>query len=250
MKIAMDKLVAGGIAAVIAALTVTAVVSVDRPAQAATAQAQAQALVTLPAPTGTADLRQTGIRRAQVVFAGGCFWGVQGVFQHINGVDSAVSGYIGGSAADASYPRVGSGGTGHAEAVQVTYDPAKVSYGQLLQVFFSVAHDPTQLNRQGPDRGTQYRSAVYADDAAQRDATQAYIAQLQRARAFPAPVVTQVAGGKRFYPAEGYHQNYLTLHPESLYIRINDLPKVEALKRQYPALYREKPRLVSTLSAR
>jgi peptide-methionine (S)-S-oxide reductase len=248
MKIAMDKLVAGSIAAVIAAMTITAVVSLDRPAQAATAQAQA--LVTLPAPTGTADFKPPGIKRAQVVFAGGCFWGVQGVFQHINGVDNAVSGYIGGSAGDASYTRVGSGGTGHAEAVQVTYDPSKVSYGQLMQVFFSVAHDPTQLNRQGPDRGTQYRSAVFADDAGQRDATQAYIAQLQRAKAFRAPVVTTVGGGKRFYPAEGYHQNYLTLHPESMYIRINDLPKVEALKRQYPALYRDKPRLVSTLSAR
>lgn len=248
MKIAMDKLVAGSIAAVIAAMTITAVVSLDRPAQAATSQAQA--LVTLPAPTGTADFKPPGIKRAQVVFAGGCFWGVQGVFQHINGVDNAVSGYIGGSAGDASYTRVGSGGTGHAEAVQVTYDPSKVSYGQLMQVFFSVAHDPTQLNRQGPDRGTQYRSAVFADDAGQRDATQAYIAQLQRAKAFAGPVVTTVEGGKRFYPAEGYHQNYLTLHPESLYIRINDLRKVEALKRQYPALYREKPRLVSTLSAR
>lgn len=246
MKIAMDKLVAGGIAAVIAALTVTAVLGLDRPAQAA----QAQALVTLPAPSGSADLKQPGSHRAQVVFAGGCFWGVQGVFQHINGVDNAVSGYIGGSSADANYPRVGGGNTGHAEAVQVTYDPAKVSYGQLMQVFFSVVHDPTQLNRQGPDRGTQYRSAVYADDPAQQAATRAYIDQLQRAKAYPTPVVTQVAGGKRFFAAEGYHQNYLTLHPESLYIRINDAPKVEALKQQYPALYREKPRLVATLSAR
>ncbi|MCF7749350.1 peptide-methionine (S)-S-oxide reductase MsrA [Bacillus subtilis subsp. subtilis] len=248
MNITMDKLVAGSIAAVIAALTVTAVVSLDRPAHAATSQASA--LVTLPAPSAGADFKQPGIHRAQVVFAGGCFWGVQGVFQHINGVSNAVSGYIGGSAADATYTRVGSGSTGHAEAVQVTYDPSQVSYGQLMQVFFSVAHDPTQRNRQGPDRGTQYRSAVYADDAGQRDATQAYIAQLQRAKAFNAPVVTQVDGGKRFYPAEGYHQNYLTLHPESLYIRINDLPKVDALKRQYPSLYRDKPRLVSTLSVR
>ncbi|MCC7634116.1 peptide-methionine (S)-S-oxide reductase MsrA [Stenotrophomonas rhizophila] len=244
MKIAMDKLAAGGIAALIAAVMVTAVISLDRPAHAASAP------VAVPAPSGSAEFRQPGVRRAQVVFAGGCFWGVQGVFQHMTGVDNAVSGYIGGSAADASYPRVGSGSTGHAEAVQVTYDPAQVSYAQLMQVFFSVVHDPTQLNRQGPDRGPQYRSAVYTDDAAQRDATKAYIAQLQRARAYAAPVVTQVDGGKRFYPAEGYHQNYLTLHPESLYIRINDLPKVEALKRQYPALYRDKPRLVSTLSAR
>lgn len=246
MKIAMDKLIAGSIAAVIAALTVTAVLSLDGPVHAA----PAQALVTVPAPGGSADFKQPGSTRAQVVFAGGCFWGVQGVFQHINGVDNAVSGYIGGSSADASYPRVGSGGTGHAEAVQVTYDPSKVSYGQLMQVFFSVVHDPTLLNRQGPDRGTQYRSAVYADDAKQREATRAYIDQLQRAKAYAAPVVTQVDGGKRFYPAEGYHQNYLTLHPESQYIQINDAPKVAALKQQYPALYREKPRLVSTLSAR
>lgn len=241
MKLGMDKLVAGGIAAVIAALTVTAAVGLlDRPVHAAESQ------VVLPAPTGAADPRQPGVKRAQVVFAGGCFWGVQGVFQHIKGVDNAVSGYIGGSAADASYPRVGSGRTGHAEAVQVTYDPTQVSYGQLMQVFFSVAHDPTQLNRQGPDRGTQYRSAVFADDAVQREATQAYIAQLQQARAYAAPVVTRIEGGKRFFAAEGYHQNYLTLHPESLYIRVNDLPKVAALKQQYPALYREKPRLVST----
>jgi len=247
MKIAIDKFVAGGIAVAIAALTVNVVVGLDRPAHAAAAATT----VAVPAPTGTADLRQPGVKRAQVVFAGGCFWGVQGVFQHIKGVDNALSGYIGGSAANATYPRVGSGGTGHAEAVQVTYDPAQVSYGQLMQVFFSVAHDPTQLNRQGPDRGTQYRSAVYADDAAQRDATRAYIAQLQQAKAYAAPVVTQVEGGKPFFAAEGYHQNYLTLHPESLYIRINDLPKVVALKQQFPALYSEQPRLVSTtISAR
>ena len=245
MRLSVDKLVAGGIAAVIATLTITAVLNLDRPAYAA----GAEKVVAVPAPSGAADLKLPG-KRAQVVFAGGCFWGVQGVFQHIKGVDNAVSGYIGGSPADANYARVSGGGTGHAEAVQVTYDPSQVSYGQLMQVFFSVVHDPTQLNRQGPDRGTQYRSAVYADDAAQRDATKAYIAQLQQARAYAAPVVTTVDGGKPFQAAEGYHQNYLTLHPESLYIRINDLPKVEALKQMYPALYREKPRLVSTLTVR
>lgn len=244
MKLAMDKLVAGGIAALIAALLVIGVVSLDRPVHASSAT------VSVPVPNGAADLQQPGIKRAQVVFAGGCFWGVQGVFQHIKGVDSAVSGYIGGSAANASYARVGSGSTGHAEAVQVTYDPTQVSYGQLMQVFFSVVHDPTQLNRQGPDHGTQYRSAVYANTAEQRDATRAYIAQLQRSGAFKTPVVTQVDGGKTFYAAEGYHQNYLTLHPESLYIRINDLPKVEALKQRYPALYRDTPRLLTTLSVR
>ncbi|HDS0925165.1 TPA: peptide-methionine (S)-S-oxide reductase MsrA [Stenotrophomonas maltophilia] len=245
MRVSFDKLVAGGIAAAIAALTISAVVSLDRPAHAAAAEA----VVAVPAPAGAADPKLPG-KRAQVVFAGGCFWGVQGVFQHIKGVDNAVSGYIGGRPADANYSRVSGGGTGHAEAVQVTYDPSQVSYGQLMQVFFSVAHDPTQLNRQGPDRGTQYRSAVFADDAAQRDATRAYIAQLQKARAYAAPVVTTVDGGKPFVAAEGYHQNYLTLHPESLYIRINDQPKVAALQRMYPQLYREKPRLVSTLSAR
>ncbi len=245
MKIRMEKLVAGGVALAIAALTVTAVVSLDRPVMAAPASQ-----VQIPAPAGRAALTQPGVSRAQVVFAGGCFWGVQGVFQHMKGVENAVSGYIGGSAADAVYERVGTGQTGHAEAVQVTYDPSQVSYAQLMQVFFSVAHDPTQLNRQGPDRGTQYRSAVYADDPAQRTATQAYIAQLDQAKVFPAKVVTQVEGGKPFHRAEGYHQNYLTLHPESLYIRINDLPKVQDLQRRYPALYREKPRLVATLAAR
>lgn len=244
MKIATDKLVAGGIAAMVAGLLMVAVFSLDRSAQAAPVS------VKLPAPTGAADLHQAGVKQARVVFAGGCFWGVQGVFQHITGVDNAVSGYIGGSAADATYTKVSSGGSGHAEAVQVSYDPSQVSYGQLMQVFFSVVHDPTELNRQGPDHGSQYRSAIYADDAAQRDAARAYIAQLQRSAVFTAPLVTQVDGGKVFHAAEGYHQNYLTLHPEAAYIRINDLPKVAALKQQYPALYRERPRLVMTLSAR
>jgi peptide-methionine (S)-S-oxide reductase len=244
MKIAMDKLVAGGIAVAVAGLLMLAVFSMDRPAMAASAP------ITVPAPTGAADLHQAGVKQARVVFAGGCFWGVQGVFQHIKGVDNAVSGYIGGTAADATYARVSSGGSGHAEAVQVSYDPSQVSYGQLLQVFFSVVHDPTQLNRQGPDHGSQYRSAIYADDAAQRDAARAYIAQLQRSAVFVAPVVTRIEGGKVFHAAEGYHQNYLTLNPESAYIRINDLPKVAALKQQYPTLYRERPRLVMSLSAR
>lgn len=244
MKIATDKLVAGSIAVAVAGLLMLAVFSMDRPAMAA------QAAIRVPAPTGAADLHQAGVKQARVVFAGGCFWGVQGVFQHIKGVDNAVSGYIGGSAADATYARVSSGGSGHAEAVQVSYDPSQVSYGQLLQVFFSVVHDPTQLNRQGPDHGSQYRSAIYADDAAQRDAARAYVAQLQRSAVFNAPVVTRIEGGKVFHAAEGYHQNYLTLNPESAYIRINDLPKVAALKQQYPTLYRERPRLVMSLSAR
>ncbi len=244
MKPAMEKLVAGGIAVLVAGLLVSGVLSLDRPVLAASA------VVDVPAPVGIADLRQPGVRHARVVFAGGCFWGVQGVFQHVKGVESAVSGYIGGSAADAGYARVGTGTTGHAEAVQVTYDPAQVGYAQLLQVFFSVVHDPTQRDRQGPDRGSQYRSAVYADDAAQRAATLDYIDQLQRSGVFAAPVVTRVDGGRRFYAAEDYHQNYLALHPDAPYIRINDLPKVQALKRLYPTLYRERPRLVATLSVR
>jgi len=244
MTMSMEKWVAGGIAALVAGLLVLAGSGLGRPVHAAPAS------VDVPVPTGAADLRQPGVHRAQVVFAGGCFWGVQGVFQHVKGVDSAVSGYIGGSAADARYPRVSSGGTGHAEAVQVTYDPSRVSLAQLLQVFFSVVHDPTQRDRQGPDRGSQYRSAVHADDAAQRAATLAYIDQLQRSGVFAAPVVTRVEGGRRFYPAEDYHQNYLVLHPDAAYIRFYDLPKIEALKRQYPALYRDAPRLVMPVSVR
>lgn len=244
MTMRMEKWVAGGIAALVAGLLVLAASGLGRPVHAAPAS------VDVPVPTGAADLRQPGVHRAQVVFAGGCFWGVQGVFQHVRGVDSAVSGYIGGSAADARYPRVSGGGTGHAEAVQVTYDPSRVSLAQLLQVFFSVVHDPTQRDRQGPDRGSQYRSAVYADDAAQRAATLAYIDQLQRSGVFAAPVVTRVEGGRRFYPAEDYHQNYLALHPDAAYIRFYDLPKVEALQQRYPALYRDAPRLVMPVSVR
>ena len=244
MKIATEKWVAGGIAMAVAGLLMAMALGMGRPVQAAPAK------VPVPAAAGAADLHQSGMRHARVVFAGGCFWGVQGVFQHVKGVQSAVSGYIGGSAADAHYARVSSGTTGHAEAVQVTYDPAQVSYAQLMQVFFSVVHDPTQLNRQGPDHGSQYRSAIYADDAGMRAASLAYIAQLQRSGVFPAPLATRVDGGKAFYVAEGYHQNYLALHPDALYVRINDLPKVEALRQQYPALYRQTPQLMMTVSVR
>ena len=246
MKPSWEKLVAGSIALAVAVLLLSWVLHVGAPAHAAPMPAP----VALPAPTGAADLRQPGVRRAQVVFAGGCFWGVQGVFQHVKGVDSAVSGYIGGSAADASYARVSRGTTGHAEAVQVTYDPAQVSYGQLMQVFFAVVHDPTQRDRQGADRGSQYRSAIYADAAVQRDAARAYLAQLGRSGVFSMPLVTQVDGGKPFHAAEGYHQNYVALHPQSLYVRINDLPRVVALRQQFPMLYREAPRLVMTLAVR
>ncbi|PQV55042.1 peptide-methionine (S)-S-oxide reductase MsrA [Paraburkholderia sp. BL21I4N1] len=178
------------------------------------------------------------------VFAGGCFWGVQGVFQHVRGVTRAVSGYSGGQRDTAQYETVSGGETGHAESVQVTFDPSKVTYGQLLQVYFSVIQDPTQLNRQGPDSGTQYRSAVFPLNDTQRRVAQSYIAQLDKAHVYPAPIVTRAEAFKGFYPAEFYHQNYLTLHPNSAYIALNDMPKVANLKRLFPNLYRDKAVLV------
>lgn len=181
------------------------------------------------------------------VFAGGCFWGVQGVYQHVIGVENAVSGYTGGAANTAEYEQVSSGDTGHAESVQVTYDPTKVTYGKLLQVFFSVAHNPTELNRQGPDRGTQYRSAIFPQNAEQEKIAQAYIAQLDGSKVFSAPIVTKIEDHKIFFPAEGYHQNYLTLNPTAPYIAINDLPKVQSLKELVPAVYRADPVLVGKL---
>jgi peptide-methionine (S)-S-oxide reductase len=179
------------------------------------------------------------------VLAGGCFWGVQGVFQHVDGVTAAVSGYAGGAADTAHYDMTSSGTTGHAESVQITFDPHKISYGRLLQIYFSVAHDPTELDRQGPDTGTQYRSAIFPQNAEQARIAAAYIAQLNAAKAFPAPVVTTVESGKTFYPAEAYHQDYLTLHPHQPYIAINDIPKVEALQRLFPDRYRATPVLVA-----
>jgi peptide-methionine (S)-S-oxide reductase len=174
-----------------------------------------------------------------VVFAGGCFWGVQAVFQHVKGVVTATSGYSGGTAADPDYERVSTGRTGHAEAVRVVYDPSAVSYQQLLTVFFSVAHDPTELNRQGPDVGTQYRSALFYTKEAQRQATQAFIAQLQASGAVKRKVVTEVAPLRAFTVAEAYHQDYATLHPDQPYIVYNDAPKIAALRRQYPQLWRD-----------
>jgi peptide-methionine (S)-S-oxide reductase len=175
------------------------------------------------------------------VLAGGCFWGVQGVFQHVRGVTKAVSGYSGGQRDTAQYETVSGGDTGHAETVQITFDPTKVTYGQLLQVYFSVVQDPTQLNRQGPDSGTQYRSAIFPLNDAQQRVAQSYIAQLDKARVFPAAIVTRTEPFKGFYPAESYHQNYLTLHPNSAYIVWNDMPKIANLKRLFPNLYRDKP---------
>ncbi|MEO8336385.1 MAG: peptide-methionine (S)-S-oxide reductase MsrA [bacterium] len=175
-----------------------------------------------------------------VVFGGGCFWGVQAVFQHVNGVVSATSGYAGGSVAKPSYEQVSTGTTGHAEVVRVVYDPSKVAYSKLLDVFFTVTHDPTQLNRQGPDHGTQYRSAVFFKTDAQKTATQSYVAQLAKSGTYKGAIVTQVAPLGAFYVAEGYHQDYATIHPDEPYIKYNDAPKVAALKAQYAALWTDK----------
>jgi len=173
------------------------------------------------------------------VFAGGCFWGVDAVFKHVKGVTRVVSGYAGGAAGTADYEQVSSGSTGHAESVEVTFDPSQVTYEQLLQIFFTVAHDPTQLNRQGPDVGTQYRSAVFYTSEQQKAAAQAFMARLTRDRVFSRPIVTEVTKLDRFYRAEAYHQNYLALHPTQPYIVYNDLPKLAELKEKFPAMYRE-----------
>ena len=194
--------------------------------------------VILPAPISDISLSSNRNDEA-IVFAGGCFWGIQAVFEHVRGVKSAVAGYAGGTMVSPSYEDVSSGTTGHAESVRVVFDPSQVSLSKLLQVFFSVAHDPTQKNRQGPDVGTQYRSAVLYTSAEQRTATESYIKQLTDAKAFARPIVTEVGPLKAFYPAESYHQHYATLHPDSPYIATYDLPKVAALKEQFPTLYRE-----------
>jgi peptide-methionine (S)-S-oxide reductase len=200
-------------------------------------RARAGGAVALPAPA--VDMaRDAKPGKQTVVFAGGCFWGVQAVFQHVKGVADATSGYAGGAADTAKYDLVSTGDTGHAESVRVTFDPAQVSFGQLLRVFFSVAHDPTELNRQGPDTGTQYRSALFFTDPAQKRVADAYVAQLDRARSFHGRIVTEVAPLKAFYPAEAYHQNYATNHPNNPYIVINDAPKVEHLRQMFPELYR------------
>src|SRR5215510_4295596 len=174
------------------------------------------------------------------VFAGGCFWGVEAIFEHVKGVKKATSGYSGGTSATAQYDIVSTGKTGHAESVQVVYDPAQVTYGQLLQIFFSVAHDPTQLNRQGPDVGPQYRSAIFYASPEQQKIAQAYIEQLNKARVFSKRIVTEVVPLDVFYPAEAYHQDYAAHHPTDLYIVINDAPKVERLRQQFPQLYRQR----------
>jgi peptide-methionine (S)-S-oxide reductase len=191
-----------------------------------------------PLPAPAVDIPAASVQGPQTaVFAGGCFWGVEAVFRHVKGVSKAVSGYAGGSFKTADYERVSTGSTGHAESVEVTYDPAQVSYGELLRIFFSVAHDPTQLNRQGPDYGTQYRSAIFFVNDDQKRVAQAYIAQLGQARAYSSPIVTQLVALPAFYPAEAYHQNYLALHPTQPYIVMHDLPKLAQLKQQFPERY-------------
>ena len=192
--------------------------------------------VSIPNPALNASLATNKGERTAVL-AGGCFWGIQAVFQHVKGVISATSGYSGGSGQSAQYQVVSTGETGHAESVKITYDPSKITYGQLLRIFFSVAHDPTQLNRQGPDEGTQYRSSIFYDGDEQKRIAEAYIAQLEKAKVFPRPIATQVVALKAFYPAEAYHQDYAARHPDSIYIVYNDAPKVVHLREQFPELY-------------
>jgi peptide-methionine (S)-S-oxide reductase len=204
--------------------------------------AAAEEAIVIPAPA--VDV-QPGPRSTEVaVLAGGCFWGVQGVFQHVDGVTRAVSGYAGGEADKANYEMVGQGTTGHAESVEITFDPSKISYGKILQIYFSVAHDPTQFNYQGPDIGPQYRSAIFPTSEEQARVAKAYIAQLDMAHVYGDTIVTTIEPSRTFYPAEDYHQDFLTLNPTYPYIVINDLPKVENLKRIFPELYREQPVLV------
>ena len=190
-------------------------------------------------PAPAMDRKLTPHRSSETaVFAGGCFWGVQGVFQHVKGVKSATSGYAGGAVENPYYELVSNGSTGHAESVQVSFDPSQITYGRLLMIFFSVAHDPTQKNRQGPDIGTQYRSAIFYANAEQKEIAEAYIAQINEAKVYDSAIATQVAPSGSFYRAEDYHQDYLAKHPDSAYIQFNDLPKIERLKQKYPELYR------------
>src|SRR3984893_1470776 len=202
---------------------------------------------TIPAPAvdEQAEPGAQAVTSEIAVLAGGCFWGVQGVFQHVNGVTSAVSGYAGGEQKTAHYEVVGSGRTGHAESVRITFDPRTISYGRILQIYFSVAHDPTQLNRQGPDVGTQYRSAIFPASTEQARVAKAYIAQLNQARVYNAAIVTKIEPDREFYAAEDYHQDYLTRYPSQPYIVHNDLPKIEDLKRLFPEVYRTDPVLVA-----
>ena len=200
-------------------------------------------------PPPAIDLPPTGSGAQTAVFAGGCFWGVQGVFQHVKGVTKAVSGYAGGTVPDPGYEQVSSGRTGHAESVRVTFDPSRVSYGKLLQIFFSVALDPTQVDRQGPDWGTQYRSELFVADKGQERVARAYLAQLGAAHVFAKPIATRIDPAGPFYPAEGYHQDYLTLHPNNPYIAANDIPKVRSLERLFPENWQPTPMTVGPLAS-
>ncbi len=200
----------------------------------------AESGVVIPAPT-LVDSGPAGAGPQSIVLAGGCFWGVQAVFQHTKGVTSAVSGYAGGEKQAAHYEMVGGGRTGHAESVAVTFDPQQISYGKILQIYFSVAHNPTELNRQGPDVGTQYRSAIFYANDEQKKIAYAYIAELDKAHIYPRPIVTQLEVLRGFYPAEDYHQDFAVLHPSYPYIVFNDLPKVDNLKKLFATAYREMP---------
>jgi peptide-methionine (S)-S-oxide reductase len=204
-----------------------------------------EAAVKIPAPKDDVALASQS-SGATAILAGGCFWGMQGVFEHVKGVKQVLSGYSGGTVVNPGYEEVSSGTTGHAESIQIKYDPSQVTYGTLLQVYFSVAHNPTELNRQGPDEGTQYRSAIFYSTDEQKRIAQAYIAQLNAAGVYSSPIVTETTAFKAFYPAEGYHQDYLIHNPDSMYIAFNDLPKIDNLKRMFPDLYRDKPVMVSS----
>jgi len=207
------------------------------------APAEASDAITLAPPTQDEAVKT--VHSETAILAGGCFWGVQGVFQHVKGVQRAVSGYAGGTADTAHYETVAGGSTGHAESVQITFDPTQVTYGTLLRIFFSVVHDPTQLDRQEPDSGKQYRSAIFPQTAEQEQVARAYIAQVEGAQSFAKPVVTRIETGASFYPAEDYHQDFLSRNPTYPYIAIYDQPKITDLKRLFPAIYSEKPVLVS-----
>ena len=223
-------------------IAVLAIVVLAVTLRGAASQAENARVVPLPAVDQPVGTQSSEI----AVLAGGCFWGVQGVYQHVKGVSSAVSGYSGGEQSTAEYERVTTGRTGHAEAVQITFDPRVITYGRILQVFFSVVHDPTQLNRQGPDVGTQYRSAIFPMNPEQGNVAKAFIAQLNQARTFDAAIVTKIEPSRSFYSAEAYHQDFLERNPTHPYIMINDLPKIDNLKRMFPDLYRPKPVLVGS----
>jgi peptide-methionine (S)-S-oxide reductase len=228
--------------AVFLALAVALFIALDGPGRS-----RATASATIPGPA-LDEPAASSVTSETAVLAGGCFWGVQGVYQHVKGVSSAVSGYAGGNASTAHYETVGTGDTGHAESVRITYDPSQVSFGQLLHIFFAVVHDPTELNRQGPDVGEQYRSAIFPQNDVQKRVADAYIAQLNQAKVFDAPVVTRTDRDSGFFPAEDYHQDYLNSNPTAAYITANDMPKLDGLRQMFPELYREQPVLVHAVN--